>query len=308
MGQRRETTIKLIGIVVRPRSPSVSRRARRLAAWLERRSFAVLGHKDWVGSGRQWRMVSRSEMMREADLVIVLGGDGSLLGVARLSSSPPVPVVGIHHGEFGFLTESDRGGLYKTVELILAGPLHVQQRAMLSIVVRRGGRVAIRSQALNDAVVTRGTFSRMLTLEAEVDGKTLGVYMGDGLVIATPTGSTAYSLSAGGPVVQPSMSAILLTPISPHTLSSRPLVLHDRAQLTVSVARDCDDAVLTLDGQEWFTLEREDIVEVRRSRHRAAIVTAADGSFFEVLRRKLHWGARGDQSSRRRRRSKTDEA
>ncbi len=300
MTSRRKAGVRTVGLIVRPGSPAVARRARRLAGWLAGRGLAVLAHKDWVGRDGKWRLVDRSTMMREADLVIVLGGDGSLLGVARLSGSPPVPVVGIHHGEFGFLTESDRAGLQKTMERILERPLRVQYRAMLAVSVRRRGRVAVRSQALNDAVVTRGTFSRMLTLEASVSGSSLGTYMGDGLVVATPTGSTAYSLSAGGPVVEPTMSAILVTPISPHTLSSRPLVLSDRSRLSVAVAPDCDDAVLTLDGQEWFTLERGDVVEVRRSRHRAAIVTAADGSFFEVLRSKLHWGARGDSRGRRR--------
>ncbi len=300
MASRRKAGVRTVGVIVRPGSPVVARRARRLARWLADRGLTVLGHEDWVGKDVKWPLVDRATMMREADLVIVLGGDGSLLGVARLSGSPPVPVVGIHHGEFGFLTESDRGGLQRTMERILERPLRVQYRAMLAVSVRRRDRIAVRSQALNDAVVTRRTFSRMLTLEASVSGSSLGTYMGDGLVVATPTGSTAYSLSAGGPVVEPTMSAILVTPISPHTLSSRPLVLSDRSRLSVSVAPDCDDAVLTLDGQEWFTLERGDVVEVRRSRHRAAIVTAADGSFFEVLRSKLHWGARGDSRGSRR--------
>ncbi|RMD82446.1 MAG: NAD(+)/NADH kinase [Candidatus Dadabacteria bacterium] len=295
MGRRKETKVETVGLVVRPGSEQVARRARRLAAWLERRGLRVLAHRDWAGSAGGRPVVGRSAMMREADLVIVLGGDGSLLGVARLSGTPPVPVVGIHHGEFGFLTESDRGGLFNTVAKILEGPLRIQYRTMLAVRVRRRGRVAVRSQALNDAVVTRGTFSRMLTLEAAVNDHRLGTYMGDGLVIATPTGSTAYSLSAGGPIVEPSMSAILLTPISPHTLSSRPLVLSDRSRVSIEIAPDCDDAVLTLDGQEWFTLERGDVVEVARSRNRAAIATAADGSFFEVLQSKLHWGARGER-------------
>lgn len=293
MGAARKAGIRKVGIVVRPGSKAISKRAAEVAGWLSDRGIEVFGHEEWAAPSSGWKVLDRAAMMRELDLVVVLGGDGSLLGVARLSRTPPVPVVGIHHGQFGFLTESDREGLYPTLERILAGEYRVQHRAMLAVVVRRGDRVAVRSQALNDAVVTRGTFSRMLRLDAFVNGEELGRFLGDGLVIATPTGSTAYSLSAGGPVVEPTMSAILLTPISPHTLSSRPLVLRDRSAVVVRVAPDCDDAVLTLDGQEWFSLERGDLVEVRRSRHRAAIVTASDGGFFRILRAKLHWGARG---------------
>ncbi|MFP6625509.1 MAG: NAD(+)/NADH kinase [Deltaproteobacteria bacterium] len=282
-----------MGILVRPGREAVDRRARRLASWLVRRGLRVLAHEDWATSAGSYELATRKQMMARADLVVVLGGDGSLLGAARLSGARSVPVVGINHGEFGFLTISDSQGLYVTVERVLAGDCEIEHRSMLSVRVVRGGKTVARSQALNDAVVTRATFSRMLTLQASVDGRHLTSYVGDGLIVSTPTGSTAYSLSAGGPIVEPTLGAMIMTPISAHTLTTRPLLLSDRSHLTVHVEASCDEAVLTLDGQEGFELYGGDRVEITRARNRAAIVTARAGGFFSILRRKMNWGARG---------------
>ncbi len=304
MVQSENAKLETIGIVVRPGANDVAMRARRLAGWLEKRGKKVLAHAGWStasGKGSKRPMARRVEMMRQADLIVVLGGDGSLLGVARLSITPAVPVVGINHGSFGFLTESDRGNLYATMERILAGDYHLDRRSMLSAEVRRGGERIVRSQALNDAVVTRGLVSRMLTLEASVEGRYLTTYQGDGLIVATPTGSTAYSLSAGGPVVDPAMGAMLVTPISAHTLSSRPIVLSDRALLSVRTDRDCEDAILTMDGQETFPLAGGDVVEIKRCRHHAAIVSISGDGFYGALRNKINFGARGKSDRRIRR-------
>lgn len=248
---------------------------------------------EWSGGTDGVELVDREEIMRIADLVVVLGGDGSLLGVARLSGARNVPILGIHHGDFGFLTEADEKDQYDTLNDVLKGRYAVTRRSMLSVSISRKGRRVAKSQALNDAVVNRGELSRLIHVEVEVNGDRLASYKGDGVVLATPTGSTAYSLSAGGPVVEPSMGAIVLTPISPHTLTVRPIVLPDRSKISVRVTQDCEDAVLTLDGQERFPLERGDEVLVTKSRHRAVIVRDADKGFFDTLRRKLHWGARG---------------
>jgi NAD+ kinase len=184
------------------------------------------------------------------------------------------------------------------MQSILAGDSEIEKRSMLAVTVRRGEKIAARSQALNDAVVARGTLSRLVELEATVDDEYLGMYLGDGLVIATPTGSTAYSLSAGGPIVEPTMDAVVITPISPHTLNSRPVVLPDRAHIAVRVCRG-GDVVLSLDGQESIPLQRGDTVEVTKSRHHAAIVKVSGGEgFFAILRRKLNWGARGEAPER----------
>jgi NAD+ kinase len=298
VGAAKKTRIRTVGIAVRPDTAGAVRRARSLAAWLKGRGVEVLAHEQWASARSDLRVVDRLTMMSEADLVVVLGGDGSLLGMARLSSAKAAPVVGIHHGDFGFLTDVEGDGPYATMKKILAGDFEVQHRTLLAVTVRRGDRVVAESQALNDAVVARGTLSRMVTLEAAVDGEHLATYMGDGLVIATPTGSTAYSLSAGGPVVEPGMSAILMTPISPHTLNSRPLVLPDRSRVSIRVGRGGDDVVLTLDGQESIRLRYGDVIEVTKSRHHAAIVKASEESFFAILRRKLNWGARGETPSR----------
>jgi NAD+ kinase len=265
-----------------------------LAKWLGGRKVTVLAHSDWVARNSDLPVRSRREMMAQADMVVVLGGDGSLIGTARLSGKGSASVLGVNHGELGFLTESDQGNLHRALSNILAGNYELQRRTMLGVRVLRGKgkkRLVVGSQALNDAVVTRGTFSRPLRLSATVDGEELAGYIGDGLIVATPTGSTAYSLSAGGPVVEPAMSAILVTPISAHTLTSRPAVLSDQRIVGIQIEADCDDAVLTLDGQEWFELEGGDIVEIKKSPNQASIVTTK--RFFETLHEKLHWGARG---------------
>jgi NAD+ kinase len=301
VADRKKGTIRTVGIVVRPNDRVTAERAAQLADWLAKRGLTVLAHDGWVEDRAAVSVVDRSVIMRTADLVVVLGGDGSLLGIARLSGPRPVPVLGIHHGDFGFLTDAGRDDLYGTVEKALAGEFTVQRRTMLAVAVRRGDKVVARSQALNDAVISRGPLSRMLTLEVTVGTERLAEYLGDGLIIATPTGSTAYSLSAGGPVVEPTMSAMLVTPISPHTLSSRPLVLSDRAKGAVHVARHCEGAALSVDGQEAVALEPRDTVEVTKSRNHATIATVSGEDFFSILRRKLHWGARGERSSLRRR-------
>lgn len=285
--------IKTVAIVVRPRSSAVGRRARDLAKWLKKKRLRIVTPAAWSGGNDGVEIVERDEVMGIADLVVVLGGDGSLLGVARLSGSRSVPILGIHHGDFGFLTEADEKDQYETLEAVLKGRYAVTRRSMLSVSVHRNGRRVAKSQALNDAVVNRGDLSRLIQVEVEVDGDRLASYKGDGLVLATPTGSTAYSLSAGGPVIEPSLGAIVLTPISPHTLTVRPIVLPDRSKISVRVTPDCEDAVLTLDGQERVALERGDEVRVTKARNRAVIVRGADKGFFDTLRRKLHWGARG---------------
>jgi NAD+ kinase len=299
VGRPKKGAPAVVAIVVRPNAPNVERRARELTTWLRRRRIRVLTTQDWHGAPADVRTVTRAELMRSADLVVVLGGDGSLLGIARLSGPRPVPVIGMHHGDFGFLTVSDPGDPRSTLGKLLTGDCHVTRRTMLSVAVRRAGRTVMRSQALNDAVVHQGRVSRMLSLDVEVNDEFLATYKGDGIVVATPTGSTAYSLSAGGPVVVPDMSAMLLTPISPHTLSVRAMVMPDSSRIRISVSRGCEDSVITLDGQEWFALIPGDGVEVTKSRNHAAIVKLDDQSFFETLRSKLHWGARGERRPRR---------
>ena len=299
--RRSAKKLRCVGVVVRPDAPAVERRAAEVAQWLRKRGIEVVAPLDWAKPPAGVERIERTELVRRADLIVVLGGDGSLLGIARLTGAVPVPVVGIHHGDFGFLTESDEGDLKATLGAILAGRTTIARRSMLAVNVRRGGRVVLRSQALNDAVVHQGKLSRMLSLDVRVDGEFLATYKGDGIVVATPTGSTAYSLSAGGPVVAPEMSSIIVTPISPHTLGVRPLVLPDSSELRIAVQTDGHDAVLTLDGQEWLELRGGDDIEVTKSRHHAEILKVDGKSFFETLRSKLHWGARGERGARSRR-------
>lgn len=303
MPGRKETRpvgrIETVGIVVKPDDADVVAAAATLASSLAARGVSVLGDDDWAHATDAAEAVSRVDLMERSDLVVVLGGDGSLLGVARLTGPRPVPVLGIHHGDFGFLTDAGDQDLDTVIDAALAGNLSVENRGMLAVVVKRAGDVVAEAQGLNDAVIGRGSLSRMLTLEVSVDGEMLAEYRGDGLIVATPTGSTAYSLSAGGPVVEPSMHAMVLTPIAPHTLGSRPLVLPDSSTIAVRVASECDDAALTVDGQEQVELEPGDVCQVTRSPNRAAIATVSRDGYFSILRRKLHWAARGEGRSRR---------
>jgi len=293
MAAPKKRRIRNVGIVVRPNDTAVAAHARKLARWFADRGVRVSAEEGWAKAGASPSVTTREKMMRSADLVVVLGGDGSLLGTARLSGRRSVPVIGINHGELGFLTESSGGSLFATMERILAGRYEIEYRSMVEVTVERAKRMEMRSRALNDLVLTRKTVSRPLTLTARVDDEGLATYIGDGLIIATPTGSTAYSLSAGGPVVEPSMSAIIVTPISPHSLTSRPVVLPDRSRVSIDIDEQASDAVLTLDGQERFVLQPGDRVVATRSPYRVAILSTEGEGFFEVLRKKLHWGARG---------------
>lgn len=298
MAERKETSaVKTVGIVAKPDDAEVAQAAAALAGKLLGRGLTVVGDDGWNAEGVTAAV--RSEIMSRADLVIVLGGDGSLLGVARLTGSRPVPVLGIHHGDFGFLTDSGDTDLDVIIDAALDGELKHDRRGMLAVSVRRSGAEVATGQALNDAVIGRGSLSRMLTLEVKVDGEELAEYRGDGLIVATPTGSTAYSLSAGGPVVEPSMPAMVLTPIAPHTLGSRPLVLPDTSTIAIRIASDCDDAALTVDGQEQTGLEPGDCIEVTRSGNHAVIATLSGDGYFSILRRKLHLAARGESRDRR---------
>ena len=303
MPGRKETRlvgkIETVGVVAKPDDAEVGAAATALATRLAGRNVSVLGDEGWARATDTAAAVSRVEMMERCDLIVVLGGDGSLLGMARLTGARPVPVLGIHHGDFGFLTDAGDQDLETVIDAALTGDLSVEHRGMLAVIVKRAGEIIAQVQGLNDAVIGRGSLSRMLTLEVTVDDEMLAEYRGDGLIIATPTGSTAYSLSAGGPVVEPSMDAMVLTPIAPHTLGSRPLVLPDSSTIAVRVASECDDAALTVDGQEQVALEPGDVCEITRSPNRAAIATVSRDGYFSILRRKLHWAARGEGRARR---------
>jgi NAD+ kinase len=284
--------MKHIGIVAKRNRPAALALARRLATWLSRRRRTVLLENEAANALRLLGGVSKQEMMERADLVVVLGGDGTLLSVARHSGPRRVPVLGVNLGGLGFLTDVRPEEAFQAVERVLAGHYRLERRSMLEAAVVRGGRVVRRFQALNDVVINKGALARILDLETSVDGVALCTYKADGLIFSTPTGSTAYSLSAGGAIVEPSVGVLLISPICPHTLTQRPIVLPERARVRVAVCSPDEDVALTIDGQEGMKLATDDVVAVRPAKHRVHLVRSPTHSFFELLRTKLRWGER----------------
>jgi NAD+ kinase len=242
--------------------------------------------------GRGSEGVARAAVGRDAQLVIVAGGDGTLLSVARALPRGGPPVLGVNLGSLGFLTDVSRGQLDQLLPAILAGRYAIERRMMLSIEVRRGGRTRGRYRALNDVVINKSALARILDIELTVDGAPITIYKADGLILSTPTGSTAYCLSAGGPIVHPGMQAIVVTPICPHTLTNRPLVVPGNLTLEARVGPGDENVFLTLDGQVGLPLARDDRVRVRRSRNDLRVVSLPGRSYFRVLQHKLKWGTR----------------
>lgn len=281
--------IRSVGLCVKANHPEAGGTVRGLAKWLDARGLAVPLDEDAAelvgGTGRP-----REEVAAEADLLVVLGGDGTLLSAARASGERPVPILGVNLGRLGFLTEVGHDELYAALERVLAGEARVEARMRLSVRAERAGRSLGQWLALNDAVITSQNLARMLDLEASVDGRQVTTYHADGLIVATPTGSTAYSLSAGGPILDPVLDAIVLSPISPHTLTQRPLVLPAEREIEIRPATT--GTQLTVDGQAGVRLEEGDRVSVTRSEHWVQLVVSPFRTRFEILRTKLHWGER----------------
>jgi NAD+ kinase len=236
--------------------------------------------------------VPRAALAERADLIVVLGGDGTLLSVARLVGGSGVPILGVNLGHLGFLTATTLGAMYPTLEQVLRGDHAAEARMMLTASVSRDGTVTSEHLALNDLVVSKGPQGRMIDLEVCADGQLMTAYRADGLIIATPTGSTAYNLSAGGPILFPTMDAFVLTPICSHTLTNRPIVLPPTAVVELRLLADVPDVALWLDGQPGGTVTPKDLVRIGRAEARIRLIRDPEKTCFQVLRAKLKWGGR----------------
>jgi NAD+ kinase len=281
--------IKAVGLVVKRERPEAINIARTLTRFLRTRHKTPLADPDTatkIGADA----VERHLLADRADLIVVLGGDGTLLGVARLVASRGIPILGVNLGGLGFLTEVSINEARAALDRVLSGDYQVDRRIMLEAVLERASEEIAQSfQAFNDVVVSKGPLGRMLQLDVFANRTAFCSYRADGLIVATPTGSTAYALAAGGPIVYPTLGAIVLAPICPHTLSNRPVVLPDSYEIEIHVKAPDHDTTVTVDGQESAQLGPADIIRIHRARHVVSLIRSAH-PYFEIWRDKLHWG------------------
>jgi NAD+ kinase len=287
--------MKKIAIFAKVHDPRCLGVAEELTEWLASRGI-IACVEDHL-----YKRLSRPELAESgdsdqialgADLVVVLGGDGTLIAAARLVGDREIPILGVNLGSLGFLTEITLQELYPAVERVLAGDFEVSRRMMLMAAIMRQGEELERHRVLNDVVINKGALARIVDMETSVSGRYLTTFKADGLIVSTPTGSTGYSLSANGPIIHPGLESISITPICPHTLTNRPLVMPADARISISL-NTVDEAVfLTLDGQVGVKLTCGDVVQIWKAEQSTLLVQSRSKDYFEVLRTKLKWGER----------------
>jgi NAD+ kinase len=283
---------KTAAIISRPDRPEVAQIVPGLLRWLGEHGYDVVTDLETSKFASGKASVPRSRLgSMPLDLVIVLGGDGTLLSAARVTAPVDVPLLGVNLGSLGFLTEVPLQSLYTMLDLIAQGKAQVEHRALVECTLLRGDEVRGSYLVFNDAVVNKTTLARLNTYDLSIDGVFVSSYRADGMIVATPTGSTAYSLSAGGPVLMPTVKALVVTPVAPHSLTHRPLVVPDSSEIEILLRSEEEVAYLSLDGQPGLDLCDGDRVRCRRSQHTVNLFrTGSD--FFQVLRTKLKWGER----------------
>lgn len=283
--------LQTIGIMSRPRRANLSSVLPPLLDWFKARNLKVVYDTETAASLEDCSQgMSRHQVAEQAQLLLVLGGDGTLLAAAREAAPRGIPILPINLGSLGFLTSFTLDELYPALEGTLAGRISTSQRVMLQVELEREGQRIDCQQVLNDAVINKGTLSRMIDVQLRIDDDFVCRYRADGLIVATPTGSTAYSLSAGGPIVHPSVESFVITPICPHTLSDRPLVIHDTSTIEVALAGSAESVFLTLDGQKGIPMQAADRVRMKRAGSCLKLIQPPKKSYFEILRSKLKWG------------------
>lgn len=284
--------MKKIAIFAKVHDPRCQGVAEELIHWLEARGLVPLvephlaRHLDYADA------IDNRKISDDADLVVVLGGDGTLISVARLVGDKEVPILGVNLGSLGFLTEITLDELYPALDDFLRGDYSISDRMMLKTSVVRDGEEIASYQVLNDLVINKGALARIIDMETTVSGHYLTTFKADGLIISSPTGSTGYSLAANGPIIHPSLDCLVITPICPHTLTNRPLVVGSDAEVDVTLQSRHEDVFLTLDGQVGMELRQGDIIRVKQAKYRTRLVASRSKDYFEVLRTKLKWGER----------------
>ena len=295
--------MKSIGIIANLTKDGAAQIVAEVSGWLQNRDVNPLITEDCAAvlrgstaSTSNYRVMTKEELVRQADGLITFGGDGTLLNVARIQGAESVPILAVNLGSLGFLTEVTLDELYPALIKVLEDDFQLDERMMLRVTLRNKNekKVEAQSVALNDAVISKGSFSRIISLESYINGEYVATYSADGLIISTPSGSTAYSLSAGGPIVHPGLSAFILTPICPHTLTVRPHIVSAESHISIVIRSVHCNIMLTIDGQEAFDLRPDSVVEIEKASETVKLIRSHKRSYYEVLRTKLKWGGGRD--------------
>lgn len=284
--------MKRIGLFAKRSNPDAIVVAREVTAWLQARGVEVFHDQRLASDMGDYQGYPSGSIPAMVNLIVVLGGDGTLISVARKVGDLRTPILGVNLGSLGFLTEITLDELYPVLEKVICGEFSITTRIMLDAVVRRGNQEVGRYRVLNDVVINKGAIARIIDMEVTVDNDYLTTFKADGLILSTPTGSTAYNLAAGGPIVYPGLNCLAISPICPHMLTNRPIIVSDEAIIRVEVKFQDEDVAFTGDGQVGMPLQGGDVVEIRKSRSSTLLIKSPSRDFFEVLRTKLHWGAR----------------
>ncbi len=282
--------IKCVGVVIKPNHAEALQTACKLSDWLATRGINLVGKPHAETEICDIQSAAVEELETDIDLIVVLGGDGTMISTARLTGNREVLVLGINYGSLGYLTEFRIEEMFPALEAILEGNYEIDRRVMLDVEHWRGEEKLETGRALNDVVVNKAALARIIEIEVNLNNLYVNSFRADGLIIATPTGSTAYNLSAGGPIIYPSMNAMVLTPICPFTLTNRPLVVPDTAEINLCLNNESDGVVLTLDGQIGYSMQTQDCVKIRKSATTFNLVQPPNRNYFDVLRNKLKWG------------------
>lgn len=280
-------TVKRIGLFVK-NEDKAEKKADELEIWLKSKGFDVL-RKEGLPSGLKVAAKKLSVAPYDLLCIFVLGGDGTFLSAVRWIGDQPIPILGVKFGEVGFLAEIVEDKLFSVAEKIINKQFETTPRMRLQVELNRRGEVFVQETVLNDVVINKGALARLAHIRTYIDGQYLTTYKADGLIVATPTGSTAYSLAAGGPILHPGVPAIIMTPISPFTLTNRPLIIPDAACITIRLEEKSEDIMLTFDGQAGLEINENDTIIVRKGKHPINMITMPDQEYFDVLKAKLRW-------------------
>jgi NAD+ kinase len=284
--------IKTIGMVAKKGKAEARVIAKDLIKWLSRKKIRVILENDFGGELGYSKVTRKEDLARYCDLIITLGGDGTLLSLVKTFEEKVVPVLGVNLGGLGFLTEIAPEESKEAIEAVIKGKITPQRRMMLKAEMKRMDRVRSRWLVLNDVVINKGVLARMVDLKTFVDDRYVTTYKSDGIIVSTPTGSTAYSLAAGGPLVNPGVPSIVLTPICPHMLTNRSIVIGDKSVVKIALEAANGKVFLTLDGQRGVAMEEGDMIEVSRAERDMLMIGSLTRDYYSILRTKLKWGQR----------------